>query len=100
MTAAIGGGLQTLTLSFPAAQVRDHPKLGVQVEGLTRLAVHSPAQIAAALERGAALRAVAETAMNAESSRSKLPQVQAGQSRRTLGTSRTERLAAERGGPG
>jgi hypothetical protein len=53
-----------------ALRVRDHPKLGVFVEGLTKLPISSPADVEAALERGASLRAVAETAMNAESSRS------------------------------
>ena len=53
-----------------ALRVRDHPELGVYVEGLTKLPISSPADVEAALERGASLRAVAETAMNAESSRS------------------------------
>lgn len=53
-----------------ALRVREHPTLGVYVEGLTKLPVHGPADVEAALERGASLRAVAETAMNAESSRS------------------------------
>ena len=53
-----------------ALRVRDHPKQGVYVEGLTKLPVASAAEIATALARGASLRAVAETAMNAESSRS------------------------------
>ena len=53
-----------------ALRVRDHPKLGVQIEGLTKLPVSSPGEVGAALARGTALRSVAETVMNAESSRS------------------------------
>ena len=53
-----------------ALRVREHAKLGVYVEGLTKLPVRTPDDVAAALERGTSLRAVAETAMNAESSRS------------------------------
>ena len=49
-----------------ALRVRDHPKLGVQIEGLTKLVVTSPGEVAAALARGTALRSVAETVMNAE----------------------------------
>ena len=53
-----------------ALRVRDHPKLGVLIEGLTKLTVTSPGEVVAALARGTALRSVAETVMNAESSRS------------------------------
>ena len=53
-----------------ALRVREHAKLGVYVEGLVKQPVKSLADVEAALERGMALRAVAETAMNAESSRS------------------------------
>ena len=53
-----------------ALRVREHAKHGVYVEGLNKVRVTSPKDIEAALERGMAQRAVAETAMNAESSRS------------------------------
>ena len=53
-----------------ALRVREHVKLGVYVEGLTKQPVHSSADVERALEQGTSLRAVAETAMNAESSRS------------------------------
>ena len=53
-----------------ALRVREHAKHGVYVEGLNKVAVTSPKDIEQALERGMAQRAVAETAMNAESSRS------------------------------
>ena len=53
-----------------ALRVREDKKKGVYVEGLTMVPVGAPADVAAALERGTAQRAVAETAMNAESSRS------------------------------
>ena len=53
-----------------ALRVREHAKLGVYVEGLVKQPVKSLADVEAALERGMSLRAVAETAMNAESSRS------------------------------
>ena len=53
-----------------ALRVREHAKHGVYVEGLTKQVVKAPADVERALEQGASLRAVAETAMNAESSRS------------------------------
>eukprot|EP00900_Chrysochromulina_parva_P013585 jgi/Chrpa1/22227/Chrysochromulina_OHIO_Genome00012814-RA len=52
-----------------ALRVREG-KTGVYVEGLTKEHVTHPSQIADALRRGTLLRSVAETAMNAESSRS------------------------------
>ena len=53
-----------------ALRVREHAKLGVYVEGLAKTPVSSLADVERALEQGMAQRAVAETAMNAESSRS------------------------------
>jgi hypothetical protein len=51
-------------------KVRQHPSLGVYVEGLTKMSVQSEAEILKLLDDGGKLRAVASTNMNATSSRS------------------------------
>eukprot|EP00759_Apiculatamorpha_spiralis_P004232 PhF_6_TR12567/c0_g1_i1/m.19706 len=51
-------------------KVRQHPKLGVFVEGLTKIMVHSEAEIMKLIDEGAHVRTVAATNMNANSSRS------------------------------
>ena len=53
-----------------ALRVREGGKQGVYVEGLLKVPVTKPEEIELALERGSSVRRVAETAMNAESSRS------------------------------
>ncbi len=56
----------TCTLS----QIREDPETGPFVEGLSRLEVSSHDEIYRAIESGNAIRTVAATAMNAQSSRS------------------------------
>jgi len=51
-------------------KVREHKKLGPYVEGLKAVAVDGPEQMAQLMEEGDGRRRVAETAMNATSSRS------------------------------
>ncbi|EGB04583.1 hypothetical protein AURANDRAFT_4817, partial [Aureococcus anophagefferens] len=53
-----------------ALKLREHPKRGVYVEGLTRWALESPRELLDLLEVGAARRTVAATRMNRDSSRS------------------------------
>lgn len=53
-----------------ALRVRQHPKFGVYVEGLTKWTVNTEAEILKLLEDGASVRSVAATKMNATSSRS------------------------------
>ena len=50
-------------------RVREHPALGVYVEGISKLVVHSYEEISAALEIGNQHRTIAATQMNATSSR-------------------------------
>lgn len=51
-------------------KVRQHPKLGVFVEGITKILVNSEGEIMRLLDEGAQVRSVAATLMNATSSRS------------------------------
>jgi hypothetical protein len=51
-------------------RVRNHPKLGVFVEGLKKIAARSADDIAKLIDDGTAVRTIASTAMNATSSRS------------------------------
>eukprot|EP00698_Gefionella_okellyi_P007179 TRINITY_DN1745_c0_g1_i1.p1 TRINITY_DN1745_c0_g1~~TRINITY_DN1745_c0_g1_i1.p1 ORF type:complete len:1253 (-),score=415.70 TRINITY_DN1745_c0_g1_i1:5647-9405(-) len=51
-------------------KIREDPKLGVYVEGLSRVAVSTYAQVQKWMDEGAAARTVAATKMNATSSRS------------------------------
>jgi hypothetical protein len=53
-----------------ALRVRQHPKFGVYVEGLTKWTVNTEAEILKLLEDGQSVRSVAATKMNATSSRS------------------------------
>ncbi len=53
-----------------ALRVRNHPKTGPYVEGLTRLAVASHEQVLSVMQEGAKSRSVASTNMNETSSRS------------------------------
>ena len=53
-----------------ALRVREHPKEGPYVEGLSRHKVHDYTGIAALLSAGNSLRATASTRMNESSSRS------------------------------
>lgn len=50
-------------------RIRDHPKTGPYVEGLTRVAVSSNNQIQQLMDAGTQARTVASTNMNATSSR-------------------------------
>lgn len=50
--------------------IREAPKKGVFVEGLSEWAVRSPTEVYSLIERGAQLRATASTKMNDLSSRS------------------------------
>lgn len=56
--------------STAALRVRNHPKTGPYVEGLTRLAVQSHDEVMAVMQEGAKSRTVAATQMNETSSRS------------------------------
>ena len=50
--------------------IKEHPVLGVYVQGLQEIAVDSHAKIQALMDQGQEMRAVASTNMNATSSRS------------------------------
>ena len=51
-------------------EIKEHPTLGVYVQGLQEIGVSSHAEIQTLMEQGNEMRAVASTAMNATSSRS------------------------------
>lgn len=51
-------------------EIKEHPTLGVYVQGLQEIGVSSHAEIQTLMEQGNEMRAVASTAMNAASSRS------------------------------
>ena len=51
-------------------EIKEHPTLGVYVQGLQEIGVSSHAEIQTLMEQGNGMRAVASTAMNATSSRS------------------------------
>ena len=55
---------------YKPVKIRQHPVLGIQVEGLEQLNVASAAECEKTMERGVNERALAETKMNATSSRS------------------------------
>ena len=55
---------------YSPVKIRQHPVLGIQVEGLERMRVHSAAECEKTMERGVNERTLAETKMNATSSRS------------------------------
>ncbi|CAK0869460.1 unnamed protein product [Prorocentrum cordatum] len=56
--------------SPPSLEVREHPRVGVFVQGLTKNRVHSAGEVARLLDFGHRVRAVGRTNMNAVSSRS------------------------------
>ena len=51
-------------------EIKEHPQLGVYVQGLQEIAVDSHDKIQTLMDQGNEMRAVASTAMNATSSRS------------------------------
>eukprot|EP01064_Diplonema_japonicum_P015013 TRINITY_DN22783_c0_g1_i1.p1 TRINITY_DN22783_c0_g1~~TRINITY_DN22783_c0_g1_i1.p1 ORF type:complete len:693 (+),score=175.82 TRINITY_DN22783_c0_g1_i1:51-2129(+) len=55
---------------YSAVKIRQHPLLGIQVEGLMRVTVSNALECEKQMERGVSERALAETKMNATSSRS------------------------------
>ena len=55
---------------YKPVKIRQHPVLGIQVEGLERLTVRSAQECEMTMEQGVGERALAETKMNATSSRS------------------------------
>jgi kinesin family member 1 len=55
---------------YYSTQIREHPDLGIYVEGLCELVVKSGEDVMTLLEQGGAVRRVAATNMNEHSSRS------------------------------